>query len=63
MRRYIIMYKQLPYNGFYFDSIEESRNYLKFQFPKRRFKEPIKDTFVCVLNGAKFTIIELTPKP
>lgn len=46
-------------NNLFFDSDSQAKNYLKFLSPKRKWKRPDDNTFVCVLSGAIFRIKEL----
>ncbi len=41
-----------------FKSQEEARNWIKMKYPKRRFKEPQENVFVCAQYGTKFIIQE-----
>ena len=41
-----------------FKSQEKARNYLKMKYPKRNFKEPKENVFVCAHYGTKFIIQE-----
>ncbi len=58
-KKYLIMHKGKPHEQLYFNSLEESRNWLKWAYPKRRFKESSDNLFVCCLSGAKFEIISV----
>jgi hypothetical protein len=53
------MNKGEVYEGLYFDDLRKARNYIKFRHPKKRFKEPFKNTFVCTYTGMKFVFQEL----
>lgn len=41
-----------------FKSQEEARNWIKMKYPKRRFKEPKENVFICANYGTKFIIQE-----
>tara|TARA_R110000851_G_scaffold268040_1_gene420619 strand:+ start:260 stop:577 length:318 start_codon:yes stop_codon:yes gene_type:complete len=41
-----------------FKTLEEARNYIKMKYPKRNFKEPQENVFVCAHYGTKFIIQE-----
>lgn len=58
----VIMNKGEVYQGMYHTSIQSARNHIKFTHPKKKFKEPTKNTLVCHYTGMKFTILELKPK-
>lgn len=59
----VIMHKGQILKSILFNSISEARNSLRFMYPKIKFKEQAKNTFVCSLYGSKFEIIELNVFP
>jgi hypothetical protein len=56
---FIIMHKKVVYKGVFFTSAEEARNYILFNYPKRRFKRPNENTFICANYGTTFNIEEI----
>ena len=56
---FAIMFQKKPLKNILFQNIEEARNYIKMQNPKRKFKEPKENVFVCSRYGTTFEIIEL----
>lgn len=59
--KYIILHKGVPHKGYYFESVEQARNWLKMNYPNRRFKESQRNILVCVNHGSKFEIITIVP--
>lgn len=55
----VIIHKGDVFRNLFFPSFEKARNYVKFQHPKRRFKEPNKNELVCARYGTTFKIKEL----
>jgi hypothetical protein len=47
------------FEGKVFESVEQARNYIKFKYPRRRFKEEIPNVFKCTRHGTMFKFIEL----
>jgi hypothetical protein len=56
---FVIMYQKKPLKNILFPSCDEARNYIKMQHPKRTFKEPKENVFVCSRYGTTFEIVEL----
>jgi hypothetical protein len=56
---FIIMHKKVVYKDIFFVSAEEARNYIVFNYPKRRFKRPNENTFICAKYGTIFNIEEI----
>jgi hypothetical protein len=56
---FIILYKGQVFHNTFFHSTKLARNYLKFKFSSRNFKEPVNNTFVCTRYGTKLEIIQL----
>ena len=56
---FVIMFQKKPLKNILFQSDKEARNYIKMQNPKRTFKEPKKNVFVCSRYGTTFEIVEL----
>lgn len=56
---FVIMFQKKPLKNILFQSDKEARNYIKMQNPKRKFKEPKENVFVCSRYGTTFEIIEL----
>lgn len=59
----VIIHKNKVFKSLLFNSISQARNALRFCYPKRNFKEPIKNTFVCSHYGTKFEIVLLNEYP
>ena len=59
MSVYVIMHKGTVLKGLFFTNIQKARNWIKFNYPKRTFKEPKENVFVCQNYGSKFEIVEL----
>jgi hypothetical protein len=55
----IILHGGQPLNDLIFNSDKEARNYIKMQYPKRKFIEPQENVFIDKFYGAKFKIIIL----
>lgn len=43
----------------FFECEDSARNYIKFKYPKRQFKNQWERIFVCKNYGTKLTIVEL----
>ena len=56
---FVIMFQKKPLKNILFQSDKEARNYIKMQNPKRTFKEPKENVFVCSRYGTTFEIVEL----
>jgi hypothetical protein len=56
---FIIMHKKVVFNEVFFTSAEEARNYIVFNYPKRKFKRPNENTFICANYGTTFNIEEI----
>ena len=56
---FVIMHKGAVNKNIFFSSIEQARNWIKFNYPKRRFKEPRENVFVCSNYGTTFKIVEI----
>lgn len=56
---FVIMFQKKPLKNILFQSDKEARNYIKMQNPKRKFKEPKENVFVCSRYGTTFEIVEL----
>jgi len=56
---FVIMFQKKPLKNLVFQKEEEARNYIKMQNPKRNFKEPKENVFVCSRYGSTFEIVEL----
>lgn len=57
---FVIMNKGEVYESKFFYKLAEARNYIKFRHPKKRWKEPVENQFVCCYTGMKMTVVELT---
>jgi len=62
-KAYAIMHKGAVHLNMFFTSEEKARNWIKMTYPKRRFKEPIHNKFICAYYGTTFTIVELSKHP
>ena len=58
-RAFVIMHKGAVNKNIFFSNIEQARNWITFNYPKRRFKEPHENVFVCSNYGTKFEIVEI----
>ena len=58
---FIIMNKNKVFEGLFFNSEQEARNFIKFKYPKRKFKENVENTFICKRWGTTFKVQELKP--
>lgn len=56
---FVIMHRGEVWFNRYFLNVDECRNFIKMQYPKRRFKEPMPDKFVCARYGTTFEIVTL----
>ena len=56
---FVIMHKGAVYKNIFFSGVEQARNWIKFNYPKRRFKEPQENVFVCSNYGTKFEVVEI----
>jgi hypothetical protein len=56
---WIIIHAQKVLNNVFFTSEKAARNYIKMQYPKRRFKEIPDNTFTDTNYGATFKITRL----
>ena len=56
---FVIMHKGAVNKNIFFSNIEQARNWIKFNYPKRRFKEPRENVFVCSKYGTKLEIVEI----
>lgn len=56
---FVIIFQKKPLKNILFQSDKEARNYIKMHNPKRTFKEPKENVFVCSRYGTTFEIIEL----
>lgn len=56
---FIILHQNRPLENILFKRLEEARNYIKMQYPKRKFKEQDENVFVCSNYGTTFRIVEL----
>ena len=55
---FVILNKGEILENILFKSQDEARNYIKMKYPKRNFKEPQENVFVCKHYGTKFIIQE-----
>ena len=56
---FVIMHKGAVNKNIFFSNVEQARNWIKFNYPKRRFKEPQENVFVCSNYGTTFKIVEI----
>ena len=56
---FVIMHKGAVNKNIFFSNIEQARNWITFNYPKRRFKEQHENVFVCSNYGTKFEIVEI----
>ena len=56
---FVIMHKGAVNKNIFFSNVEHARNWIKFNYPKRRFKEPQENVFVCLNYGTTFKIVEI----
>jgi hypothetical protein len=56
---FVIMHKGAVNKNIFFSNVEQARNWIKFNYPKRRFKEPEENVFVCSNYGTTFKIVEI----
>ena len=56
---WIILHSGKPLHNHFFHSDKETRNYIKMQYPKRRFTETKENIFIDKNFGGKFEIIRL----
>jgi hypothetical protein len=56
----VVMKSGEVFEGKVFESIEQARNYIKFKYPRRRFKEETPNVFTCTRYGTMFGFIKLT---
>ncbi len=54
-----ILHKGQIYKNLFFTSLKEARNKIKFDYPKKRFKEETENILVCAYYGTTFKIIEI----
>jgi hypothetical protein len=57
--KFVIMHKGEVHKGLFFNKCEQARNWVKFNYPKKTFKEPQLNVFVCNRQGTTFKIVEL----
>jgi hypothetical protein len=43
----------------FFDTEEQAKNYIVWKYPKRRFKKPEDNTFICAFYGTVLNIVKL----
>ena len=58
-KAFVIMHKGSVNKNVFFSSVEQARNWIGFNYPKRRFKEPEENVFVCSNYGTTFKIVEI----
>lgn len=56
---FVIMHKGVVNKNIFFSNAEQARNWIKFNYPKRRFKEPQENVFVCSNYGTTLKIVEI----
>lgn len=56
---FVIMHQKKPLKNILFKTVKEARNYIKMQNPKRKFKEPKENVFICSRYGTTFEIVGL----
>lgn len=62
MEKVVILKSGHIYDNLYFDSLDQARNYVVMQNPKRKWKRSEDRTeMVCALHGTKFIFQSINP--
>jgi hypothetical protein len=56
---FVVLHGSKIWKGLYFKSAERARNAIRMGMPKRKWKHPNENTFICSLYGSTFRIEEI----